>query len=60
MEVNMCAKKRAEVLLHLDEKSNTPLYQQIYEQIRDMVTSGQLAEGEHLTSIRKLSTDFHV
>jgi len=56
----MCAKKRAEVLLHLDEQSNTPLYQQIYEQIRDMITSGQLAKGEHLASIRKLSTDFNV
>ncbi len=57
LELNVCARKRAEVLLHLDELSEKPLYQQIYEQIKDMVTSGQLAEGERLTSIRRLSAD---
>lgn len=56
----MCAKKRAELLLHLNEQSSTPLYQQIYQQIRDMITSGQLAEGEHLASIRRLSSDLNV
>lgn len=56
----MCAKKKAEMLLHVDEHANQPLYQQIYEQIRDMVTTGKLAEGDRLTSIRKLSSDLSV
>ena len=60
LDFTMCAKKRANVLLQLDEESKKPLYQQIYEQIRDMVASGQLGEGERLPSIRKLSADFGV
>ena len=60
MEFTMCAKKKAEMLLHLDEKNEMPLYQQIYEQVRDMIASGQLAEGDRLTSIRKLSADLNI
>ncbi len=56
----MCAKKKAEILLHLDPRSEKSLYRQIYEQIREMITTGQLVEGEHLTSIRKLADDFSV
>ena len=56
----MCAKKKADVLLHLDEQSEKPLYQQIYDQIRDMVTSGRLVEGDRLTSIRRLSSELGV
>ena len=56
----MCARKKAEVLLHLDSSAEIPLYQQIYEQIRNAITSGRLAQGDRLVSIRKLSTDFGV
>ncbi|MBQ9044058.1 MAG: PLP-dependent aminotransferase family protein [Eggerthellaceae bacterium] len=56
----MCAKKKAELLLHLDEAAEAPLYQQIYEQIRDAVTSGRLTQGDRLVSIRKLSADLGV
>ncbi|WP_165056981.1 PLP-dependent aminotransferase family protein [Adlercreutzia sp. ZJ176] len=56
----MSAKKKAEVLLQLDEAAQTPLYQQIYEQIRDAVMSGRLVQGDRLVSIRKLSSDLGV
>jgi len=60
LESDMCARKRAEVLLRLDETSETPLYQQIYEQIRDAVMSGQVSAGDKLVSIRKLAVDLGV
>ena len=56
----MCAQKRAEVLLHLSEASETPLYQQIYEQIRDAILAGQVSAGDKLVSIRKLAGDLGV
>ena len=51
----MAKKRSPEVMLTIDAGSETPLYRQIYEQIRDAVASGRLMEGEHLPSIRKLS-----
>lgn len=56
----MAAQKRANLMLHLDETSDTPLYQQIYEQVRDAVSSGKLVQGEKLPSIRKLTADLSV
>ncbi|WP_165170216.1 PLP-dependent aminotransferase family protein [Adlercreutzia sp. ZJ242] len=56
----MSAKRKAEVLLQLDETARAPLYQQIYEQIRDAVMSGRLVQGDRLVSIRKLSSDLGV
>jgi len=56
----MSARKKAELLLRLDESAQAPLYQQIYEQIRNAVTSGRLTQGDRLVSIRKLSADLGV
>ena len=56
----MSAQKRAEVLLHLDDSSEVPLYQQIYEQIRDAIMAGQVSAGDKLVSIRKLANDLDV
>ena len=56
----MCAKKKTELLLKLDENSKTPLYLQIYEQLKDAVMMGRLVEGDRLVSIRKLSSDLGV
>lgn len=56
----MRVKKESDVLVHLDETAKEPLYQQIYEQIRDAITSGRLAQGDKLVSIRKLSVDLGV
>ncbi len=59
-ELEMKAKRKTEVLLRLDEEARAPLYQQIYEQIRDAITSGRLVQGDRLVSIRKLSSDLGV
>lgn len=40
--------------------SDTPIYQQIYEQIKDAVLSGTLMEGDLLPSIRQLSRELKV
>ncbi len=56
----MNAKRRADLLLHIDESSNIPIYQQIYEQVRDAIYSNALSEGDKLTSIRRLSTDLGI
>lgn len=39
----------------VDEDVAAPLYQQVYEQMRDAITQGRLTEGDKLPSIRGLS-----
>lgn len=52
----MRTKTSTEVFVHIDEKTNAPLYRQIYEQIRNAIFCGSLAEGQKLPSIRRLSS----
>src|SRR5690554_5953249 len=40
--------------------SQTPIYEQIQEQIKEMVLTGKLKSGEQLPSIRLLSKDLKV
>lgn len=40
--------------------SGQPIYEQIYQQIRDQILSGTLAEGELLPSIRALAKDLRI
>ena len=40
--------------------SGQPIYDQIYSQIKDLIVSGQLKEGEPLPSIRALSKDLRI
>lgn len=42
------------LLLELNKESGAPLYEQIYQQIRDDITEGKLLVGEKLPSKRKL------
>lgn len=42
------------LLIELNKESETPLYEQIYQQIRKDITEGRLAVGEKLPSKRKL------
>src|SRR2546425_3689618 len=42
-------------LIQLERNSNTPLYQQICEKIREAIHSGQLAEGTRLPTERALA-----
>ncbi|MBQ6452909.1 MAG: PLP-dependent aminotransferase family protein [Coriobacteriales bacterium] len=56
----MANKKRPDLLLTVDPQLPQPLYQQIYQQLRDAIISGRMREGDHLGSIRRLSKDLHV
>ena len=40
--------------------SDIPIYQQIYEQIKEEILSGKIGSGEVLPSIRQLSRDLKV
>ncbi|MFL0249002.1 GntR family transcriptional regulator [Clostridium neuense] len=40
--------------------SDKPLYEQIKEQIKNAIISGELEDGEALPSIRALANDLHV
>ncbi len=39
---------------------NRPIYEQIYEQIKNQIVAGELQEGELLPSIRQLAKDLRI
>ena len=43
--------------LIIDNRSGQPIYDQIYNQLRDQIINGTLAEDESLPSIRTLAKD---
>ena len=56
----MRKKTVANVDIALDQTSNTPLYQQVYEFLHDAVIAGSLPEGSKLPSIRQASQSWGV
>lgn len=46
--------------LHLDSSSGLPLYRQLADQIRFLIQSGVLCEGQRLPSIRQLAGELAV
>jgi GntR family transcriptional regulator len=44
----------------IDNKSGTPIYDQIYTQVKQQIISGELAEDEALPSIRSLAKDLRI
>lgn len=44
-------------MINLDANRKTPLYQQLYEQIKQKTISGDYPKGTRLTSTRKQATD---
>lgn len=44
----------------LDFRSSVPIYQQIVEQIRQMLGRGELHEGDQLPTVRQLATELRV
>lgn len=44
----------------LDQHSPTPLYQQIAEQVRQFIATGQLKPGDHLPTVRELAHSLNV
>lgn len=48
------------IWITIDKKSNMPIIQQIYSQIRDMILSGKLKEGKKLPSTRAVAQELNV
>ena len=46
--------------IYIDNRSGAPIYDQIYNQIKDAILSGQVAEGQALPSIRALAKDLRI
>jgi GntR family transcriptional regulator len=46
--------------IHIDFRSDQPIYSQIVEQIRSMVASGDLKPGDQLPTVRQLATELRV
>ena len=44
----------------ISNASNQPIYDQIYNQIKGLILSGKLSEGEALPSIRMLAKDLRI
>lgn len=53
----MAVHRNRTLLFQLDSQSKTPLYRQIYDQVRRAILSGTLVEGDRLPSIRRASAD---
>ena len=46
--------------IYIDNKSGTPIYDQIFSQIRAQIISGELREDAMLPSIRNLAKDLRI
>lgn len=46
--------------IQIDFRSSEPIYVQIMEQIRQMVASGELKQGDQLPTVRQLATELRV
>jgi GntR family transcriptional regulator/MocR family aminotransferase len=47
-------------MLVLNEKSKTPLYTQLYQQIKADILSGNIKPGTKLKSSREVSAELHI
>ena len=56
----MAAERRDPAVIHLDETSPTPKYQQIVEQVRELVATGALPPRTPLPSVRQLAADLGI
>jgi len=48
------------MLIDIDVHGGVPIYRQVIEQVRRLIMTGQIAEGERLESVNKLSTRLKV
>lgn len=46
--------------IYIDNKTGTPIYDQIYTQIKNQIISGKLAQDDALPSIRNLAKDLKI
>ena len=56
----MAAEQHEPAVIHLDETSPTPKYQQIVEQVRALVATGALPPRTPLPSVRQLAADLGI
>lgn len=49
-----------QVNIYIDNRSGTPIYDQIYTQVKNLIMNGVLAENEALPSIRNLAKDLRI
>mgnify|MGYP001765356107 CR=1 FL=1 len=49
-----------DIQITLDFRSGLPIYVQIMEQIRKMVATGELKQGDQLPTVRQLATDLRI
>lgn len=49
-----------DITIIISNSSNAPIYQQIIDQIKEKVFSGELVEGDMLPSIRSLAKDLQI
>ena len=54
------AERSARVKILIDNKSGSPIYDQIYSQIKAQIISGELKEDDALPSIRNLAKDLRI
>ena len=48
------------MFLYLNPQSGLPIYRQMLQQLRERISSGQLAAEAQLPSVRDLSTELHI
>jgi GntR family transcriptional regulator len=48
------------VLIDIDVHGGVPIYRQVIDQVRRLIMTGQMAEGEQVESVNKLSTRLKV
>jgi GntR family transcriptional regulator len=48
------------MFLYLNPQSGLPIYRQMLQQLRERISSGQLAADTQLPSVRDLSTELHI
>jgi GntR family transcriptional regulator len=48
------------MIIEIDTHGGVPIYRQVMDQVKHLIMTGQLAEGEQLESVKRLSTRLKV
>jgi len=48
------------MFVHLNPNSGMPIYRQLFQQLRQRIVSGQLAQSEQMPSVRDLSAELKI
>ncbi len=51
---------KAVIEIYLDEATQTPLYQQITEKVKQLIATDRLKPGDHLPPVRQLAHSLHI